>query len=391
MVRENIINVFGSKQISTLIDIDLMPPNEEVLTEFGIKSSSDSSVPFSFEFLISSVIHGSGRRVADRQFYFINSRPCEPSKLMKIVNEIYKQFNSNEYPFVYLNVTTKSALIDVNITPDKRQVFIENEKLLLAVVKSSLLSAFKQFPSTFKMQNVEITNFIQRDRGIKRSITESCIQKGSILEIFKKKPKTTGNSSTNKIDIKDFLNKPKETFNNGPTDNFDQIKIDKSILDESQEKLDSLIEMACQLIKDDKDNDNVIDVESAKFKPEDLEISLDQPKFKKLLKSVPFKISIEQIKKCNDASKEGVDESIKIRFRSEIKTDQNKSAEEELQKQIKKSDFSEMTVIGQFNKGFIVTKLKDDLFLIDQHASDEKYNFEMLQLNTVVDSQVLVK
>ena len=40
-----------------------------------------------------------------------------------------------------------------------------------------------------------------------------------------------------------------------------------------------------------------------------------------------------------------------------------------------------MTILGQFNLGFIVTKLGDDLFIIDQHATDEKYNFETLQVN----------
>lgn len=50
-----------------------------------------------------------------------------------------------------------------------------------------------------------------------------------------------------------------------------------------------------------------------------------------------------------------------------------------------------MEIIGQFNLGFIITRLNNDLFIIDQHATDEKYNFEQLQTNTVLESQVLVK
>lgn len=52
--------------------------------------------------------------------------------------------------------------------------------------------------------------------------------------------------------------------------------------------------------------------------------------------------------------------------------------------------FKEMEIIGQFNLGFIITKLKSDLFMIDQHATDEKYNFEMLQRNTVLQGQKLI-
>eukprot|EP01155_Anaeramoeba_flamelloides_P025982 Anaeramoba_flamelloidesa815961_30.p1 GENE.a815961_30~~a815961_30.p1 ORF type:complete len:206 (-),score=33.33 a815961_30:217-834(-) len=50
-----------------------------------------------------------------------------------------------------------------------------------------------------------------------------------------------------------------------------------------------------------------------------------------------------------------------------------------------------MEIIGQFNSGFIVTKLDNDLFLVDQHAADEKYNFEQLMKNTVIRNQKMVQ
>ena len=72
-----------------------------------------------------------------------------------------------------------------------------------------------------------------------------------------------------------------------------------------------------------------------------------------------------------------------------------------------------MQVVGQFNLGFIIARrrtqasasakgkekateddnedLQDDLFIIDQHASDEKYNFERLQEDTVIQSQRLLQ
>ncbi|KAK1961510.1 DNA mismatch repair protein MutL [Colletotrichum sublineola] len=77
-------------------------------------------------------------------------------------------------------------------------------------------------------------------------------------------------------------------------------------------------------------------------------------------------------------------------------------AEEVLSLIISKSDFAKMTIVGQFNLGFIIAVRNatrdgegnpsgdDELFIIDQHASDEKYNFERLQSTTVVQSQRLV-
>lgn len=47
-------------------------------------------------------------------------------------------------------------------------------------------------------------------------------------------------------------------------------------------------------------------------------------------------------------------------------------------------------MIGQFNKGFILCTLKDDIFIIDQHACDEKYNFEKLSRTTEIHTQDLM-
>lgn len=71
-------------------------------------------------------------------------------------------------------------------------------------------------------------------------------------------------------------------------------------------------------------------------------------------------------------------------------TEDDVSAEERLNLTITKRDFLEMQIKGQFNRGFILATRADDLFIIDQHASDEKYNFETLQRDTIVQNQRLV-
>lgn len=80
----------------------------------------------------------------------------------------------------------------------------------------------------------------------------------------------------------------------------------------------------------------------------------------------------------------------RMKFKTKIDPKQNKSAENELKTEISKSDFVRMEIIGQFNLGFIIVKLDEDLFIVDQHATDEKYNFETLQKTTVLQHQPLV-
>lgn len=84
------------------------------------------------------------------------------------------------------------------------------------------------------------------------------------------------------------------------------------------------------------------------------------------------------------------------------------SAGEQLTLTVSKQDFFEMRIAGQFNLGFILAVRRskapvneatsptqqngaDELFIIDQHASDEKYNFERLQNETIVQNQKLVQ
>lgn len=414
--RENIINVFGPKQISTLIDVELSLPEEPILKEYDLQLVPGDALPFSFEFSISSVIHGHGRSTADRQFYYINSRPCEPTKIMKLVNETYRHFNSHQYPFVYLNITMEKAQVDVNVTPDKRQIFLAKEKLLLATVKASLMEAFKAFPSTYKIQNVGIAKINEKGdngnktlnqsiRGLKRAVEDkketssSEIKSGKIFDTFRKRSKTEDeeNASLPLIEI----NTLKEVL---PQDtNFEKIicklvrepkqVINEDVVVESKPTLDGLKtanDSVCQSEAIQGCSKSItMDVDDSV----DSFIVLDQGRKNQARHTVMLDVTMQNIRSAleplNKISAE--EKEFAVKFRSKISPDGNEKAEKELQKQISKNMFKEMEIIGQFNHGFIIAKLNNDLFIIDQHATDEKYNFEQLQLTTVLEQQVLVK
>ena len=81
--------------------------------------------------------------------------------------------------------------------------------------------------------------------------------------------------------------------------------------------------------------------------------------------------------------------------------DANTDEELRLSLTVSKADFARMRIVGQFNLGFILAVRpavlgtdghnKDELFIIDQHASDEKFNFERLQAETTVGNQRMVR
>lgn len=67
------------------------------------------------------------------------------------------------------------------------------------------------------------------------------------------------------------------------------------------------------------------------------------------------------------------------------------AATSELERLFRKEDFKQMKVIGQFNLGFVIGKIDQDLFIVDQHAADEKYNFERLSQTTILNQQPLLR
>lgn len=169
-VMDNISALFGTKQVFDLLQITRPMELDEAFTkviaeELDPNSSSDNIdslkdvdlTRFTIDGWISSCHHGSGRSSKDRQFIYINSRPCEPKKVSKIINEMYHRYNCNQNPFVYLNIMVQRSDVDVNVTPDKRQLLLNNENLLLSVLKACLTKTFDNVTTSFKMQNLNLS------------------------------------------------------------------------------------------------------------------------------------------------------------------------------------------------------------------------------------------
>ncbi len=87
-----------------------------------------------------------------------------------------------------------------------------------------------------------------------------------------------------------------------------------------------------------------------------------------------------------DATMVNMDDDIRPRESPDKET----KAEHELERIFKKEYFKQMEIIGQFNLGFIIGKLGQDLFIVDQHASDEKNTFETLQRTAKFHKQGLI-
>lgn len=88
-------------------------PSEEDCNELGLVASKCSvqGNPFKITGYISKPNHGMGRSSADRQFLYVNKRPCELSKVSRVINEVYHMFNRHQYPFVMIDISLARGLL----------------------------------------------------------------------------------------------------------------------------------------------------------------------------------------------------------------------------------------------------------------------------------------
>uniref|UniRef100_A0A672PCL4 Mismatch repair endonuclease PMS2 n=1 Tax=Sinocyclocheilus grahami TaxID=75366 RepID=A0A672PCL4_SINGR len=445
-MRDNIGAVFGPKQLQSLIPFQQMSPGDSIKEDYGLREVDVPKDLFVIDGFVSQADHGVGRSATDRQFFFINKRPCDPVKASKLVNEVYHMYNRHQYPFVALNITVASDCVDVNVTPDKRQILLQEEKLLLAILKSSLIAMFETGVNKISLNH--ITPAITKDReigsvsealpddeppktsirlarlkeafsnhqfpgiGSKQSSHKAACSGSSQKKMFsfvscskkmtdimrpplKSSPSFAAVSSIKKSTV--CLAKYKSTFDSDAEDseaaNQNSAEDDPRILHEnnSESGLHSSIyetDVKAETI-DEPVDENLVD-----SKNKNASTQLDSPvSIQK--KTVLLQFSLQELSKrmqrLQAQKKENNDQEPKYRrFRANINPGENQSAEDELKKEMSKDMFKDMEIIGQFNLGFIITKLKSDLFIIDQHATDEKYNFEMLQKNTVLKGQRLI-
>ncbi|XP_069501736.1 mismatch repair endonuclease PMS2 isoform X2 [Ambystoma mexicanum] len=514
-MKENIGAVFGQKQLQSLIPFVQLPPSEEVCEEYCLNPTALPHSLYTINGFISRCDHGVGRSATDRQFFFINQRPCDPAKVAKLVNELYHIYNRHQYPFVVLNICVNSECVDINVTPDKRQILLQEEKLLLAILKTSLLGMLsgdvnkfsvnqklldvegnlrKAHPEVTESSKSEFCNSTssQNSSQVDRtSVSLSKLREAFSLHQMKEEDIQRSNKCTKPLQsspgqrtLKSFfgaLNSASSKKNNsssadgGCTETAD---FDSGLFSQNTTKAESDTDSGQGSIAIEHDScfstpdvgirfssesdtgtpeegaDSAKeDFKSTSFKSVDChnisptfsaslcvaENTLNQPSMRDehhndfssnakrskrdqanpctpleaelepaqadatvpqadvlvniMKKTVPLRFSMkalsERVRRLQHQKQ--LSDSLRYRrFRAKINPSTNQEAEDELRKEISKEMFAKMEIIGQFNLGFIITKLNSDIFIIDQHATDEKYNFEMLQQKTVLQGQRLI-
>ncbi|KAG6902036.1 hypothetical protein C0995_005246 [Termitomyces sp. Mi166 len=118
------------------------------------------SITVSVKGLISKFPFGGGRSGTNRQFFYVNGRPCNMIKIQKAFNEVYPTDCSTltKPPLslltsLYLLVSTfrilSARLVHINVSPDKRTIFLPGKNNIITKLKTSLEKTFAPSQSKY--------------------------------------------------------------------------------------------------------------------------------------------------------------------------------------------------------------------------------------------------
>ncbi|RMX65441.1 hypothetical protein KXD40_007817 [Peronospora effusa] len=436
---ENIANVFGTKFFRTLLRVDFelrvgSKNGEEDKENAGDEGSSDSGQISSGVFEIDDTVSGQERKVVgyvskvgagvgrsdnDRQFFFINGRPFNLAKVAKILNEVWRHYEMKQKPACVLNFHLPLGDYDVNVTPDKRETFMKYEAEILDAFKSGLSKLYEPSRGTFTVQPLmtAFPRITKTEDSTKQSA--SLLQKDAAVAQLQRTPASDNRKSDDEAPaeittmtrfsendqdgtevqnsrhfIVDIL-QPK--FQWGKSTERTHNKYDDA--GESKQASSPTTSTASPLLSVEHpmlDLRNAVKRQKVNSPPSSQSTSsmLEEHvwSFDEMMKQRQLYIGEElEHERRRKANRLKIPKTCATLVEGNIEKETNELAASALQRVLKKEDFKRMEILGQFNLGFIIGKLDNDVFIIDQHASDEKFNYEMLQQTTVMHQQPLVR
>ncbi|PNJ73940.1 PMS1 isoform 9, partial [Pongo abelii] len=93
----------------------------------------------------------------ERSFIFINSRPVHQKDILKLIRHHYNlkclKESTRLYPVFFLKIDVPTADVDVNLTPDKSQVLLQNKESVLIALENLMTTCYGPLLSTNSYEN----------------------------------------------------------------------------------------------------------------------------------------------------------------------------------------------------------------------------------------------
>ena len=273
---------------------------------------------------------------------YINGRMIRNYHLQKAVMDAYAPYMPKDrYPIAVINMEMDAQLVDVNVHPSKWEIRLSKEKQLEKLLYQTIKAAL--------MQDMEVPNIQARKENKKEKIEIQELQFTYPRDQEVKKLHTEVNDS-----FVHYNGKPKQTITEESRVQVDKVEPQEAPVEaEKQESVDKKQELSESQSSDTQApiKDQVIEEVSTTKQAETL--------FKDIAPIQEVVMKAEQ-----EPASESVNPSL-----------------------------PQLHVIGQFHNSYILAEGEKGLYIIDQHAAQERYHYEMIQkqiLSGVKDTQPLL-
>ena len=260
----------------------------------------------------------------NNQSTFVNKRYIKNKSLAVAVEQAFKSFSTvNKFPFFILYIEIYPEYVDVNIHPTKAEIKFNDERMIFGKIFNAVHTALK--------------NDVFDDFAIKEE-----------EDTFKE---------TSKIP------------------SFEEIAFK---IKEEEEK----VKIASNIAKEVMDGGKILNVNLSSEKPkEEINIPVDLKTNSESYASAQFPVETtfhEKYDSKNNISSEGYT-AIDLKKEENIYSEESKNinnVSNSTINEVKFAKFPPITIIGQYNKTYILGEYDSTLYMIDQHAAHEKILFE---------------
>ncbi|WFD20658.1 ATP-binding mismatch repair protein [Malassezia caprae] len=501
-LQANLTALFGTKAAANMQPLALDLSDDDSIQMVG---------------LISRPSVGSGRSSGDRQYFYLNGRPWDSPKLAHVFNQAYRTMNATQFPCVIADLRLGRHAYDVNVSPDKRTLYLHDEAVLLERIHASLENVFEPSKNILRVQNQAFEPApAPLEEAPKRSAPEATREPpksarteptvSTLAASWSSPPASQESTASQGVSsmrtqfrqaVQNFAMKRAQLPENYVSEHEEE-DVDDQDMEEpsspenwvpsSQEATSGHCRVTSRIVHADPDTmEEPIQQQHERCvaSVQESEVSSsEESDHEAHVQTVPTleeestaTISIETALPAQDppssystsqADASHTEQILSTATSTSLVTESSDELEEEvpcppvharptdtpdrnhvkqatnpralpadtvtlafdfetyrgrlervptpcspkawrgaevgvpdqeviaaLERVLAKSDFGQMRVVGQFNLGFIIARRitpdMDDLFIIDQHAADEKFNFETLQRTTKIHSQQLLR
>lgn len=428
IMKSRLENIFGKQMIDKLLEISF--GNEDVQIEGFVSKYIQSGSKYN--------------KSKTAKFYFINNRRVNKiRKIDEIILNIYRQYNKDVTPVRIIHMILPEGKFDVNISESKSEVILKDEKQILNFIETKFREFHEEKINIFCSNDISVNSQKEENKKISEMINLKINKRNysqmkendseesedeSNISVKKEKKENESESivlksvnlsvgrnscgsnsvSNNKLNfIKRYSENDKSNENLKTTpavsklsllsaynscNNISNIKKEEEVeeqIDENVKTTPAGSKLSLLSAYNSSNNMSIIKKEEEQI---DNNISniVDSPKFKNEIFSKNDSLELDEVVELSLSTLTLNKFNTNLYSKSNSQQSSPKKSDLTVLKELKsfdKQNFTKMNIIGQFNKGFILAELNQEVFIIDQHAADEKKNYESFLNNIKIDKQ----